>query len=283
LRDLKGKTAFVTGGASGFGLEFARVFLKQGMNVALADIEEAALTKAADALHVDQTRLRGFVCDVADRASLQAAADGAIAAFGRVHLVCNNAGVGGRPGGIEELSERQWDWVLSINLMGVVHGIAVFLPHMRAHGEGGHFLNTASMAGMLGQPHDGPYSASKAAVVGISETLSYELRGGNIGVSVLCPGFARTGIADSERNAPADLAKEAAAPLSEAAAAHAVRVREFVATGIAPAEVAARALQGILDGDLYIFTHPDMRPMLQKRLARINAAYDKAERFSSGA
>jgi NAD(P)-dependent dehydrogenase (short-subunit alcohol dehydrogenase family) len=232
---------------------------------------------------VDQTRLRGFVCDVADRASLQAAADGAIAAFGRVHLVCNNAGVGGRPGGIEELSERQWDWVLSINLMGVVHGIAVFLPHMRAHGEGGHFLNTASMAGMLGQPHDGPYSASKAAVVGISETLSYELRGGNIGVSVLCPGFARTGIADSERNAPADLAKEAAAPLSEAAAAHAVRVREFVATGIAPAEVAARALQGILDGDLYIFTHPDMRPMLQKRLARINAAYDKAERFNRGA
>jgi NAD(P)-dependent dehydrogenase (short-subunit alcohol dehydrogenase family) len=283
LRDLKGKTAFVTGGASGFGLEFARVFLKQGMNVALADIEEAALTKAADALHVDQTRLRGFVCDVADRASLQAAADGAIAAFGRVHLVCNNAGVGGRPGGIEELSERQWDWVLSINLMGVVHGIAVFLPHMRAHGEGGHFLNTASMAGMLGQPHDGPYSASKAAVVGISETLSYELCGGNIGVSVLCPGFARTGIADSERNAPADLAKEAAAPLSEAAAAHAVRVREFVATGIAPAEVAARALQGILDGDLYIFTHPDMRPMLQKRLARINAAYDKAERFNRGA
>jgi NAD(P)-dependent dehydrogenase (short-subunit alcohol dehydrogenase family) len=282
LRDLKGKTAFITGGASGFGLEFARLFLKEGMNVALADIEEAALAKAADALQADSTRLRGFVCDVADRASLQAAADGAIAAFGRVHLVCNNAGVGGRPGGIEELSERQWEWVLSINLMGVVHGIAVFLPHMRGHDEGGHFLNTASMAGMLGQPHDGPYSASKAAVVGISETLSYELRGGNIGVSVLCPGFARTGIADSERNAPADLLHEAEAPLSAAAAAHAVRVREFVATGIAPAEVAARALRGIVDGDLYIFTHPDMRPMLQKRLARINAAYDKAELFGKG-
>ena len=282
MRDLKGKTAFITGGASGFWLEFARGFLKKGMNVALADIEEPALARAADALQADSTRLRGFVCDVADRASLQAAAEGAIAAFGRVHLVCNNAGVGGRPGGIEELSARQWEWVLSINLMGVVHGIAVFLPHMRGHGEGGHFLNTASMAGMLGQPHDGPYSASKAAVVGISETLSYELRGGNIGVSVLCPGFARTGIADSERNAPADLAKEAEAPLSEAAAAHAVRVREFVATGIAPAEVAARALRGIIDGDLYIFTHPDMRPMLQKRLARINAAYDKAELFGKG-
>ena len=283
LRDLKGKTAFVTGGASGFGLEFAKLFLKEGMNVALADIEEAALAGALEALKADQDRVRGFVCDTADRASLQKAADGAIAAFGRVHLVCNNAGVGGRPGGIAELSERQWDWVLSINLMGVVHGISVFLPHMRAHGEGGHFLNTASMAGMLGQPNDGPYSASKAAVVGISESLSYELRNTDIGVSVLCPGFARTGIAHSERNAPADLAKEADEPLSEAAAAHAVRVREFVAMGIEPAEVAARALQGIVDGDLYIFTHPDMRPMLQKRLARINAAYDKAERFKRDA
>jgi NAD(P)-dependent dehydrogenase (short-subunit alcohol dehydrogenase family) len=283
LRDLKGRTAFITGGASGFGLEFARVFLREGMNVALADIEEGALARATELLKADGNRLRGFVCDVADRASVQRAADAAIAAFGRVHLVCNNAGVGGRPGGIEELSDRQWDWVLSVNLMGVVHGAAVFLPHMRAHGEGGHFLNTASMAGMLGQPHDGPYSASKAAVVAISETLSYELRGTNIGVSVLCPGFARTGIALSERNAPPDLAGDSDAPLSEAAAAHAAQVREFVARGIEPAVVAARALQGIVDGDLYIFTHPDMRPMLQKRLARINAAYDKAERFGGGA
>jgi NAD(P)-dependent dehydrogenase (short-subunit alcohol dehydrogenase family) len=279
LRDLKGKTAFVTGGASGFGLEFAKLFLKEGMNVALADIEEAALAKALDSLKADKNRLRGFVCDTADRVSLKAAADGAVAVFGRVHLVCNNAGVGGRPGGIEELPERQWDWVLGVNLMGVVHGIAIFLPHMREHGEGGHFLNTASMAGMLGQPHNGPYSASKAAVVGISETLFYELRGTNIGVSILCPGFAQTGIAHSERNAPADLANEANAPLSEAAGAHAAQLREFVATGIAPAEVAARALQGIVDDDLYIFTHPDMRPMLQKRLVRINAAYDKAERY----
>lgn len=283
MRDLKGKTAFVTGGASGFGLEFAKLFLQAGMNVALVDIEEAALAKASDSLKVDGDRLRAFVCDTADRASLQSAADGAIAAFGRVHLVCNNAGVGGQAGGIEELSERQWDWVLGVNLMGVVHGIAIFVPHMRAHGEGGHFLNTASMAGMLGQPHNGPYSASKAAVVGISELLFYELRGTNIGVSVLCPGFARTGIAHSERNAPADLAEGMAAPLSDAAATQAAQAREFVAKGISPAEVAARAFQGIADGDLYIFTHPDMRPMLEKRLVRINAAYDKAERFGRGA
>jgi NAD(P)-dependent dehydrogenase (short-subunit alcohol dehydrogenase family) len=279
LRELSGKTAFVTGGAGGFGLEFARTFLAQGMRVAIADVEEPAVAAAVRALAAGEDRLRGFVCDVADRASLQAAADRAIAAFGRVHLVCNNAGVGGRAGQVDELSEGQWDWVLSVNLMGVVHGIAAFLPHIRAHGEGGHFLNTASMAGMVGQPANGPYSASKFAVVGVSESLFYELRGSNIGVSVLCPGFARTGIALSERNQPADLAKDAHAPLSAAGAAHAEQIRAAIAGGIEPAEVAARALRGILDDDLYIFTHPEMRPMLRKRLARIEAAYDKAEAF----
>jgi NAD(P)-dependent dehydrogenase (short-subunit alcohol dehydrogenase family) len=279
LRDLRGKTAFVTGGASGIGLELARLFLAEGMNVAIADIEAGALARAPGALNADKDRLRGFVCDTADRASLQKAADGAIAAFGRVHVVCNNAGVGSRPGGIAELSERQWQWVLSVNLMGVVHGVAAFLPHIRAHGEGGHFLNTASMAGMLGQPNDGPYSASKAAVVGLSESLFYELRETNIGVSVLCPGFARTGIGSSERNAPKDIVSEAQTPMSQAGAARVAQVTEAIAQGIAPSEVAARALQGIRDNDLYIFTHPDMRPMLQKRLGRINAAYDKAERF----
>ncbi len=279
LRDLNGRTAFVTGGASGFGLEFARAFLGQGMKVALADIEEAALAAALKTLPAGEDRLRGFVCDVADRASLQAAADQAIAAFGRVHLVCNNAGVGGRLGHIDELSEGLWNWVLSVNLMGVVHGIAAFLPHIRSHGEGGHFLNTASMAGMVGQPANGPYSASKFAVVGVSESLFYELRGSNIGVSVLCPGFARTGIGVSERNQPADLARAAGAPLSAAGAAHAEQLRAAIAGGIAPAEVAARALRGVLDDDLYIFTHPEMRPMLRKRLARIEAAYDKAEAF----
>jgi NAD(P)-dependent dehydrogenase (short-subunit alcohol dehydrogenase family) len=252
LRDLRGRTAFITGGASGFGLEFARTFLKEGMSVAIADIEEAALARALEDLQADENRVRGFVCDTADRASLQTAADGAVAAFGRVHLVCNNAGVGGRPGRIEELPDRQWDWVLSVNLMGVVHGIAVFLPHMRAHGEGGHFLNTASMAGLLGQPHDGPYSASKAAVIGVSESLYYELRGANIGVSVLCPGFARTGIALSERNAPAELVKDAQAPLSEAGAAHAAQMRQAIARGVEPAEVAARAGGGPRWRSLYL-------------------------------
>jgi NAD(P)-dependent dehydrogenase (short-subunit alcohol dehydrogenase family) len=278
MRDLVGKTAFVTGGASGFGLEFAKLFLAEGMKVFLVDIEASALSSALSSLGGPNDRLRGAVCDCANRVSLEHAATEAFDAFGAVHLVCNNAGVGGGSGGLDEFSVRHWDWVMSVNLMGVVHGIAVFLPHMRAHGEGGHILNTASMAGMLGQPFGAPYSASKAAVIAISETLSYELRETNIGVSVLCPGFAKTRIAASERNQPADL-KEAPRAASQAAADRAAQSILAVATGIEPAEVAARALEGIKEDDLYIFTHPGMRRLIDKRFSRIQAAYDKADSY----
>lgn len=278
MRDLKGKTAFVTGGASGFGFEFAKLFLAEGMSVFLADIEAAPLEAAIEALE-PLGKVSGAVCDVAKRASLEIVADEAIAAFGPVHVVCNNAGVGGGSGGVEDFSERHWDWVIGVNMMGVVHGISVFLPHLRAHKQGGHFVNTASMAGLLGQPYSAPYSASKSAVIAISESLSYELRDTNIGVSVLCPGFAKTGIAQSERNQPVELAAEAQSKRSGAAAERAAMSIQAVATGIEPAEVAARTLQGIKDGDLYIFTHPGMRKMIEKRFERIGAAYDRAERY----
>jgi NAD(P)-dependent dehydrogenase (short-subunit alcohol dehydrogenase family) len=281
LRELKGKTAFVTGGASGIGLEFAKAFLAEGMNVVIADIEKPALERALDTLRSHGARIRGAVCDTSKRPSLEQAASEAFEAFGAVHLVCNNAGVGGGAGAMDEFSDRHWDWVMSVNLMGVVHGIAIFLPHMRSHGQGGHFVNTASMAGMLGQPFGGPYSASKAAVIGISETLHYELRGSNIGVSVLCPGFAKTRITSSERNQPADLNAGRLSAPSQAATAQAERSIQAVASGIEPSEVAARTLQGIKDDDLYIFTHPAMRALIDKRFARIAAAYDKAEKYTT--
>ena len=186
-----------------------------------------------------------------------------------------NAGVGGRNAGLEELTALDWEWVIRVNLMSVAHAVAVFLPHLRAHGEGGHFVAVASMAGMLGQPQMGPYSATKAAVVALSETLFQELKGTNIGVSALCPGFAKTGIADARPN---PLAPEAP-PLSKAGAERTAQVRLAVEAGRDPAEIAARTLRGVRDDDLYIFTHPDMRPWLDKRLERLRAAYDKAERF----
>ncbi len=276
MRDFHGKTAFITGGAGGFGRAFAKALIAEGANVALADVDERALARAAEELGARAGRLLGVVCDASDRASLERAAAKAIDAFGRVHLVFNNAGIGGRSAGLEELSPQDWEWVIRVNLMSVAHGVAIFLPHLRAHGEGGHFINTASMAGMLGQPQMGPYSATKAAVVSLSETLLRELKGTKIGVSVLCPGFARTGIADERPN---PLVPEAARPVSAAGAQRAQQVRQAVQSGIDPAEVAARTLRGIRDDDLYIFTHPVMRPWLDKRIERLSAAYDKADRF----
>ena len=208
MRDFSARTAFITGGAGGLGRAFARALLAEGANVALADVDEGALKRAAEELQARPGRLLALACDASDRGALERAAAEATRVFGRVHLVFNNAGVGGRSAGLEELSEADWQWVIRINLMTVAHGVAAFLPRLRAHGEGGHFVNVASMAGMLGQPQMGPYSASKAAVIALSETLAHELRGTNIGVSALCPGFARTGIADERPNplAPAGAA-----------------------------------------------------------------------------
>jgi NAD(P)-dependent dehydrogenase (short-subunit alcohol dehydrogenase family) len=147
MRDLAGKTAFVTGGASGIGLALGRAFVQAGMNVMLADIETDALEAAIGSLRGSQSEVRGIVCDVADPLSVERAAVASYRAFGNVHVVCNNAGVAAA-GGIDNISLDNWRWVLDVNLMGVLHGIRSFLPHIRAHGEGGHIVNTAAMAGM---------------------------------------------------------------------------------------------------------------------------------------
>ena len=201
MRELAGKTAFVTGGADGIGLALGRAFAEAGMKVMLADIESDALAGAVKSLHNIGPGVRGVRCDVADPASVDRAAKETIEAFGKVHVVCNNAGVAAA-GGIDNISLDNWRWVLDVNLMGVLHGIRAFLPHIRAHGEGGHFVNTASMAGMNGGLGFSPYTAAKFAVVGMSEGLSQQLKPHGIGVSVLCPHFVRTRIGESGRNRP---------------------------------------------------------------------------------
>src|SRR3954469_12791847 len=194
-----GKTAFVTGGASGIGLALGRAFAQAGMNVMLADIEADALREAAESLSAIRPKVRTVSCDVADQESVDSAAQATIEAFGKVHVVCNNAGVAAA-GGIDAISLDNWRWVLDVNLMGVLHGIRTFLPHIRAHGEGGHIVNTASMAGMNSGLGFSPYVASKFAVVGMSEGLAAQLKPHGIGVSVLCPHFVRTATGDSGRN-----------------------------------------------------------------------------------
>ena len=276
MQNFSGKTAFVTGGASGIGLEMAHAFLQAGMNVVLADIEAAALERALAGLKQYDNRVRGVICDTARREAVAAARDAAIAAYGKIHILCNNAGVGGG-GPIDAVPPAAWDWVLGVNLMGVIYGLGEFLPHMKSHGEESHIINTASMAGMNGIAGMGPYCASKFAVVSLSESLVGELAGLQIGVSVLCPGWVRTRISDSRRNAPGDVPPPAAP--NPAMAARAAEMGALIANGMLAEEVAARVMQAIRDGDLYIFTHPDMRPAVDARFARISEAFDKAAAF----
>jgi len=201
MRELAGKTAFVTGGASGIGLALGRAFAQAGMKVMLADVEADALAAAVESLRDVGTDVRGVICDVADAASVGRAAEASYAAFGHVHVVCNNAGVAGGSG-IDDISLDTWRWVLDVNLMGVLHGVHAFLPHIRAHGEGGHIVNTASMAGLQSGLGFSPYATSKFAVVAMSEGLAMQLKPLGIGVTVLCPGFVRTRISGSGRNRP---------------------------------------------------------------------------------
>ena len=201
MQELAGKTAFVTGGASGIGLALGRAFAEAGMQVMLADIETEALATAVKSLHNFGPDVRGVTCDVSDPGGVEHAAAAAFKAFGNVHVVCNNAGVAGGSG-LDDISIDTWRWVLDVNLMGVVHGVRSVLPHIRAHGEGGHIVNTASFAGFVSGLGFSPYAASKFAVVNMSEGLALQLAQSGIGVSVLCPGYVRTRISDSARQRP---------------------------------------------------------------------------------
>src|ERR1700722_20734229 len=180
MRELAGKTAFVTGGASGIGVALGRAFAQAGMKVMLADIETGALATAVEDLRGVGPDTRGVACDVADPASVEHAAKAAYQAFGNVPVVCNNAGVAS-PGGLDDLSVESWQWVLDVNMMGVYHGIRTFVPHMRAHREGGHIVNTASVIGMLSGLGFSSSAASKYAVVAMSEGLAKRLEASGLG------------------------------------------------------------------------------------------------------
>ncbi len=277
MRDFTGKTAFVTGGASGIGLALSRAFAEAGMKVMLADIERAALDSAIASLRGFAPDISGIHCDVADPDSVERAARATFAAFGNVHIVCNNAGVAAG-GGIDAISIESWRWVIDVNLMGVVHGIRSFLPHLRAHGEGGHIVNTASMAGMHGGLGFSPYAASKFAVVAMSEGLKAQLEPEGIGVSVVCPTYVRTGIGESGRNRPARYGEAPVLDPASPAAALVAEIARALQTGLDPAEVAARVLDAIRADELYVFTHPNMRAEVDERFAAIQTAMDRVTR-----
>jgi NAD(P)-dependent dehydrogenase (short-subunit alcohol dehydrogenase family) len=264
MRDFSGKTAFVTGGACGIGLALARAFGRRGMNVAMADVEAGACAAAAETLRGEGIPAIGIACDVSDRESLAEAAATAFAEFGKVHILCNNAGVS-RAGPIEAIAGSDWDWVIGVNLKGLVHGLQIFLPHMKAHGEQGHIVNTASMNGVAGAALAGPYCATKFAAVGISEVLAAELEDSPIGVSVLCPSWVRTRMLDNGRNRPARFGGPIALDTDGGNAERNRRYAKALESGLDPAYVAQLVCDAIEARRLYVFTHLDRSADVARR------------------
>jgi len=262
LTDLAGRVAVVTGGASGIGRAMAELFARERAKVVLADIDQRALAAVVQSIKGRGGEALAVPTDVTDLTSVQALAETAFKTFGRVHVLCNNAGVA-LWGGLEQATHRDWQWVLGVNLWGVIHGVETFVPRMIASKEPGHIVNTASMAGLIASRGLGVYNTSKYAVVGLSETLAKDLRPYGIGVSVLCPMGVSTQIRESARNRPSNLENDT--PSSSEPV-------ELIGRTLAPAAVAEMVLNAIRANRLYVITHEESLEALRRRHERLEQA-----------
>jgi NAD(P)-dependent dehydrogenase (short-subunit alcohol dehydrogenase family) len=274
MQDLTGRIAVVTGGASGIGRGMGEAFLERGMKVVLADVEAGALTTTVAELAA-KGEVIGVECDVSNADSVARLRDEALARFGAVHVLCNNAGVAGAAGGRAtwEAPQSDWDWVMGVNVMGVIYGIRHFVPVMIEQGEPAHVVNTASMAGLI---HGmGIYGVSKHAVVALSESMFSELgaRGHSIGVSVLCPGFVRTRILESERNRPEAPRPDPGPQRPESEVMRAI-VSKLIEEGTDPIEVGRLVADSIEKKRFYVVPHPDWMNVVENRMQRILAEED---------
>lgn len=274
IENFDGATAVITGGAAGIGLAVAERLAAAGANLVLADIEAPVLNNATERLADAGADVIGVVTDVTDRAALAELFQAATGRFGNVHMLMNNAGVV-TTGRVEEQTEAQWDWVLDVNLRAVIDGCRLFLPHMKAHGEPAHIVNTASLAGLGAGPLMGPYHVTKFGVVALSESLLHELRNdeSNVGVSVLCPGFLTTGIGHSDRNKRPDVAGWVASG-SESGAAYADMLQQGVETGLSPSIAADRVHDAVHGGQFWVLTHPEGVSMTQQRADDVAQAWE---------
>ena len=270
----EGRTAVISGGAEGIGLSIAKALGEQKMNIVLTDIDEKNLLKSSAELESLGIPVLATLLDVADEMQWKSVAEKAVERFGKVHMVVNNAGVGGDSGPIENQETEGWQWALGVNLMGVVYGAKIIIPLIKDHGEGGWILNVSSMAGMGGVPYSGAYTASKAAVVALSESWAQELKDKGIGVSVLCPAFVQTRIYDSERNRPDKYKSENYQIENESSFSK--QTKQMVKDGIDVSIVGKRVVEAINHGELYIFTHPNYRQVNQERFNGIDEAFARS-------
>jgi NAD(P)-dependent dehydrogenase (short-subunit alcohol dehydrogenase family) len=263
----QGRVAVVTGGGGGIGAALAEAFAARGARLVLADLDEAAMERVAGPLAARGAAVLSVPTDVGELESVQALGEATERRFGAVHIVCNNAGVA-LFGEIAAATHADWEYTMRVNFWGVVHGVETFVPRLIAGGAGGHIVNTASMAGLVGMQWLGPYCASKFAVVGLSEALHRELAPHGIGVSVLCPMIVDTGINEnSRRNRPAALRNPGEPSTPPPAAA-------LTGSVIPPAEVARRVVRAIERRDLYVLTHPEQREILRRRAARQDRMFE---------
>jgi NADP-dependent 3-hydroxy acid dehydrogenase YdfG len=259
MKNIEGKVAFITGGANGAGFGMAQAFIKNGMKVVIADIRQDSLDRAMNHFG-NASGVHAIRLDVTDREAFARAADETEKVFGKGHVLCNNAGINLFVP-IEECTYNDWDWVMGVNLGGVVNGIQTFIPRIRRHGEGGHIVNTASMAAFLPSALAGIYTATKFAVRGLSEALRFSLYQYNIGVSVFCPGLINSVIYESEKTRPQSLAS----PGNTAKSQKIMNVLpEIHKLGMEPEEVGEKVLAGIRRNSLYIFSHPEFKEEMKE-------------------
>lgn len=274
MDQLKDKVAVVTGAASGIGLAMTRRFLAAGMKVVMADIEQPALEAAKAGLDADSSKVLALPTDVSSAEQMDRLGAATLEHFGGVHVVCNNAGVPGKTGPMWKLTPNDWKWVLDVNVWGVIHGVRVFGPRLVEQDEG-HFVNTASVAGLSSLPGLGPYNVSKHGVVTLSETLLGDLRSAKsaVGVSVLCPGVVATQIHKGGRNRP-DALTDAGSKPGGLGGTSADAIDAFIAQGLSPDRVAEQVHDAILANQFYILTHVDLNPLIKRRIDRLSKAMD---------
>ena len=269
MKDFQGKVAVITGGASGLGRAMADRFAREGMHIVLADVEPDALARAEAEMKAAGAKVIGVRTDVSKAAEVEALAQKTLAAFGGVHLLANNAGVA-EGGKVWDNTVADWEWVLGVNVWGVIHGVRVFTPIMLKQGSEGHIVNTASVAGLISPPGMGIYCVSKHAVVTLTECLHHDLaqQTDKVKCSVLCPAYVPTGIADSGRNRPAELSEtrhKTAADLALDAS-----LKKAVQSGkLSAADVAQKVFEAVREGRFYILTHPKIKPSIQWRMEDI--------------